>query len=134
MMPTLASEEQPSAAHLTQLGSTGSRKSSTFSVMANPITGVIAASVTPLTNTSGRLDESAFVPLVDFMSAAGLDGLLAMGTTGEGVLLDTAERKRVTELFAESAQRRLKVIVHAGAQTTRDTVEIAAHAAANGAD
>lgn len=102
--------------------------------MANPITGVLAASVTPLTNSGDRLDEKAIVPLVDFMSAAGLDGLLAMGTTGEGVLLDTAERKRLTELFVQSAQRRLKVIVHAGAQTTRATVEIAAHAATNGAD
>ena len=102
--------------------------------MANSITGVLAASVTPLTNSGDRLDESAFVPLVDFMSAAGLDGLLAMGTTGEGVLLDTAERKRVTELFVQGAQRRLKVIVQAGAQTTRATVEISAHAAANGAD
>jgi len=102
--------------------------------MANPITGVLAASVTPLTNSGDRLDEKATVPLVDFLSAAGLDGLLAMGTTGEGVLLDTAERKRVTELFVQSAQRRLKVIVHAGAQTTRATVEIAAHAATNGAD
>ena len=101
--------------------------------MNHPITGVLAASVTPLTDGGDRLDEAAFGPLTDFMAGAGLDGLLAMGTTGEGILLDEAERRRVTELFVGAARGRLKVIAHAGAQTTRQTVALAAHAAEAGA-
>ncbi len=101
---------------------------------SHPITGTLAASVTPLTPDGGSLDEAAFQPLVDFMAASGLDGFLAMGTTGEGVLLDAAERQRVIDLFVAAAGGRLKVIVHAGAQNTRDTAALAAHAAEAGAD
>lgn len=102
--------------------------------MSHPITGVLAASVTPLAEGGDRVDEAAIAPLLDFYAAAGLDGVLAMGTTGEGILLDVEERRRVTELFVNAAHGRLKVIAHAGAQTTAATVEIAHSAAAAGAD
>jgi dihydrodipicolinate synthase/N-acetylneuraminate lyase len=58
--------------------------------------------------------------------------LLALGTTGEGILLSTVERRRVAELFVEAAAGRLKVAVHCGAQTTADTVTLAEHAAGLG--
>src|SRR5690348_6483283 len=102
--------------------------------MTHPIKGVLAASVTPLADGGDRVDDAGFAPLLDFYASAGLDGVLAMGTTGEGILLDTEERKRVTDLFVRAAGGRLRVIAHAGAQTTAATVEIAAHAAAAGAD
>lgn len=98
------------------------------------ITGCLAASVTPLSEDGELLDEGAFEPLVDFFVASGLDGILAMGTTGESVLLDVRERSKVVDLFVSAAHGRLKVIIQAGAQTTRQTVEIAAHAATAGAD
>ncbi|HVH51385.1 MAG TPA: dihydrodipicolinate synthase family protein [Gaiellaceae bacterium] len=89
--------------------------------------GAIAAAVTPL-------DEDAFRPYVDFLAGHGLDGVLALGTTGEGVLFSVDERRRVAELFHEAAAGRLQVAVHCGAQTTADTVALAEHAAALGAD
>ena len=46
----------------------------------------LAASVTPLRASGGELDEDAFRPLVDFFVEAGLDGILALGTAGEGIL------------------------------------------------
>jgi dihydrodipicolinate synthase/N-acetylneuraminate lyase len=73
------------------------------------------------------------LPYLDFLAAAGLDGILALGTTGEGILLSVAERRRATELFIAAAGERLQVAVHCGAQTTADTVELAEHAAAAGA-
>src|SRR5215472_3378174 len=102
--------------------------------MSHPISGCLAAAVTPLAPGGDRLDEAAFQPLADFMAGAGLDGLLAMGTTGEGILLTAEERRRVTELFVTAAAGRLRVIAHCGAQTTRDTAALAAHAAGAGAD
>ena len=102
--------------------------------MTRPITGCLAAAVTPLAGGGERLDEVAFQPLTDFLAGAGLDGLLAMGTTGEGLLLTVAERRRVTELFVEAAAGRLTVVAHCGAQTTRDTAALAEHAAGAGAD
>lgn len=91
---------------------------------------MLAAAATPLRNGGAALDEDAFAPLIEFLAGAGLDGILALGTTGEGILLSVDERKRVAELFVPE---RLDVIVHAGAQTTAATVALAEHAASLGA-
>src|SRR5215470_6717412 len=95
--------------------------------------GALAAAVTPLRDDGAALDEEAFRPYLDFLAAAGLDGVLALGTTGEGILLTAAERRRAAELFLEAAAGRLAVAVHCGAQTTADTAALAAHAAEAGA-
>ena len=96
--------------------------------------GALAAAVTPLRDGGEALDEDAFAPYVDFLAAGGLDGVLALGTTGEGFLLPVGQRTRAAELFVEAAAGRLAVAVHAGAQSTWDTLELAAHAAEIGAD
>ncbi|HEY6835500.1 MAG TPA: dihydrodipicolinate synthase family protein [Gaiellaceae bacterium] len=92
--------------------------------------GALAAAVTPLRDDGAALDEEAFRPYLDFLAAGGLDGILALGTTGEGILLSAAERRRAAELFLDGP---LPVIVHAGAQTTAETVALAKHAAASSA-
>jgi len=86
-----------------------------------------AAALTPLRDDV--LDEAAFAPYLDFLHRGGVVGVLALGTTGEGILLGTEERMRATELFLDGP---LEVIVHCGAQTTLATVELAAHAAEHG--
>ena len=96
--------------------------------------GAVAAALTPLRAGGSELDEDAVVPYVDFLAVHGLDGILALGTTGEGVLLGVGERRRLTELFLEAARGRLQVAVHCGAQSTADTVALAEHAARHGAD
>lgn len=96
--------------------------------------GTLAASVTPLSDSGGALDEDAFGPLVDFFVTAGLDGLLALGTAGEGILLSQDERRRAADLFLQASDRRLQVAVQCGAQTTAETVALALHAAEVGAD
>ena len=90
--------------------------------------------MTPLRDGGSALDEEAFEPLVAFLAAGGLDGVFALGTTGEGILLSVAERRRAAELFVEASAGRLAVAVHCGAQTTAETAELAAHAAEAGAD
>jgi dihydrodipicolinate synthase/N-acetylneuraminate lyase len=98
------------------------------------LSGTLAAAVTPLRDGGAALDEEAFPPYVDFLVNGGLDGLLALGTTGEGILLSTEERKRAAEAFVAAADSRFQVAVHTGAQTTADTVELTRHARAVGAD
>jgi len=102
--------------------------------MARRLHGVIAAAVTPLTDGGRSLDPDAFGPLVEFLAAGGVDGLLACGTTGEGMLLTVRERRHVAEAFLAVRPEGFQVAVHAGAQTTRDTVALAAHALEVGAD
>ena len=96
--------------------------------------GALAAAVTPLRDGGEALDEEAFEPYAAFLADGGLDGLLALGTGGEGFLLPHAQRRRAAELFVGATRGSLLVAVHAGAQSTRDTVELAAHAAEIGAD
>ena len=96
--------------------------------------GALAAAATPLRDGGAKLDEDAFLPLVDFFADNGLDGVFALGTTGEGLLLTLEERRRAAELFVEACAGRLTVVVHCGAQTTADSVALAEHAARRGAD
>lgn len=99
--------------------------------------GCLAAALTPLKDGGEALDEAAFAPYVAWLARGGVDGILALGTTGEGMLLSTAERMRATELFVAAArgatQGKFDVAVHCGALSTRETCELAAHAAKIGA-
>jgi dihydrodipicolinate synthase/N-acetylneuraminate lyase len=96
--------------------------------------GAVAAALTPLRDGGEALDEDAVAPYVDFLVAGGIDGILALGTTGEGFLLPVEQRMRAAQLYVEAARGRLAVAVHAGAQSTWDTLQLAAHAADTGAD
>ena len=100
--------------------------------MATVLKGALAAAVTPLRDE--RLDADAVGPYVDFLVGHGVDGLLALGTTGEGVMFPPAERIEIARAFLDAAAARIQVAVHAGAQTTHATVALAARAAEDGAD
>jgi dihydrodipicolinate synthase/N-acetylneuraminate lyase len=99
----------------------------------NRVSGTLAAAVTPLTGADGSVDADGIDAVVDFYARAGLDGILALGTTGEGILFSLDERRFAADEFVTSAHHRLAVIVHCGAQTTHDTVALAEHAASHGA-
>ena len=99
-----------------------------------PLTGVVAAAVTPLRDHGRQIDLAAVAHLVDFYVAAGISGVFAGGTTGEGVLLSTRERMTLTEGFVGAAHGRLAVAAHAGALTTFEAVALAGHARDCGVD
>ena len=98
------------------------------------LTGAIAAAATPLRDGGTVLDEDAFGPMTEFLAAGGVDGILALGTTGEGILLSPDERMRTAQRFLAVRPEGLAVAVHCGAQTTADTIALAAHAARIEAD
>ena len=95
--------------------------------------GALAAAVTPLREGGEALAEESFAPYVQYLAAGGLDGILALGTTGEGILLSVDERKRAAELYVAAAPEGFDVAVHCGAQTTAETVALSAHARELGA-
>jgi dihydrodipicolinate synthase/N-acetylneuraminate lyase len=91
----------------------------------------IAAALTPMKDGGASLDLDAFEPYLMFLRDAGIDGILSLGTTGEGINLSTEERRTALEGFAAGP---LPVIAHCGAQTTAATVELCEHAAATGVE
>jgi dihydrodipicolinate synthase/N-acetylneuraminate lyase len=99
-----------------------------------PLRGAIAAAVTPMRDGGRALDGEAFAPLVRFLAEGGVDGLLGLGTTGEGVLLSAAERRWAAELLVAARPPGFQVALHCGAQSTHETIELAAHALEIGAD
>jgi len=98
------------------------------------LSGAIAAAVTPLRDGGRTPDEDAIDPLVRFLAEGGVDGAFVCGTTGEGVLLTVDERRRVAERFVRARPDGFAIAVHAGAQSTADTVALSTHAKEIGAD
>jgi 4-hydroxy-tetrahydrodipicolinate synthase len=94
--------------------------------------GVITALITPLRD--GNVDEDALVRLVERQIAAGVHGVVAVGTTGEGGGLTIEEHKRVTSICVEVSAGRIKVIAGAGSPATYESIDLARHGKTCGAD
>jgi len=90
----------------------------------------IAAALTPLRADGAEFDDDALQPYLTFLRDGGIDGVLLLGTTGEGILLSIGERKQA---ISNAVRGPLPVLAHCGAQTTADTVELSAHSAEAGA-
>jgi N-acetylneuraminate lyase len=95
--------------------------------------GLIAAPFTPL-RPNGALNLDAVERYARWLHAGGLAGAFICGTTGEGMSLTLDERRRLAERWVTVAPDALRVIVHVGSNSLADCRELAAHAAAIGAD
>lgn len=94
--------------------------------------GVLAAVATPF-DSDDNVDEPRLRQLVDDLLADGVNGLVPVGSTGEFASLSNNERRQVTEVVIEQVAGRAPVIVHTGATTTREALELSRHAAQSGA-
>jgi N-acetylneuraminate lyase len=93
----------------------------------NKFFGVYAALITPF-DEKGGVDEKRLKNLVKFLISKGIDGLYVCGGTGEGLLMDIDERKKVAEIVKDEAQNKIKLIVHVGgALNTKNSIELAKH-------
>lgn len=95
-------------------------------------TGVITALVTPFRN--GAIDEEALRRLVDDQIAAGIHGLVPVGTTGESPTLEFDEHIRVIKIVIEQAKKRVPIIAGTGANSTKEAIELSLEAKKLGAD
>lgn len=101
--------------------------------MSNLITGVLPALVTPL-DEQGNVKTELAKPLIDMYAKQEADGVYMLGWTGEGEHLSVEQRKLWAEAVLEAAKDVMPVFVHVGYnQNLDDSVELAAHAEANGA-
>lgn len=97
------------------------------------MSGVFIPMVTPFMNAD-EIDVSSLHRFIDHLIDSGMDGLYPCGSMGEMMYMSAAERKLVAEETVKHAAGRVPVFVMVGANTLRDTVELAQHAAAIGAD
>jgi 4-hydroxy-tetrahydrodipicolinate synthase len=86
--------------------------------------GLYTALVTPMT-ADGRIDDEALAALVEAQIAAGVDGLVPCGTTGEAATMSHAEHVRVVELVTRTVAGRVPVLAGAGSNSTREAIELA---------
>lgn len=98
------------------------------------LAGTLAAAFTPFRDGGDALDLDAVGPYVDYLAAGGVDGVFALGSTGEWILLDLDERREVIAAFRAATAGRLDLAVHTGSVSTRETVALTAYAAEAGAD
>ena len=94
--------------------------------------GTYTALVTPFQND--ELDYEAFARLIETQIAAGITGIVPVGTTGESPTLNHAERRQVIELAVQTAHRRCQVIAGTGSNSTRDAIAHTQEAEAIGVD
>lgn len=86
------------------------------------IEGAMTALVTPLRD--GGVDFDALTGLIEDQLAAGIDGLVAVGTTGESATLSVEEHIAVIEHTVKITANRLPVIAGAGANSTAEAIEL----------
>ncbi len=101
--------------------------------MTTKFTGVYPALVTPLTKDE-KLNVSALENLLQYEMNQGANGFYIGGATGEGLLLDVPERKKLYEKSIEFIGADKAKIVHITDINFRNTIELAKHAEAAGAD
>lgn len=83
--------------------------------------GSIVALITPF-DQDGEVDFVSLKKLVEYHVAAGTDGIVAVGTTGESATLTVEEHVKVVLKTVEFAAGRLKVIAGTGANATHEAV------------
>jgi 4-hydroxy-tetrahydrodipicolinate synthase len=95
--------------------------------------GPFTAMVTPF-HADGEIDERGLRDHVEFLIANGVRGLVPNGCTGEFWAQTSIERRRVAEIVLDAAARRVPVVPGVGANSTRDVIDLAAHARKIGCD
>jgi 4-hydroxy-tetrahydrodipicolinate synthase len=86
------------------------------------IEGCLTALVTPF--KAGKVDFEGLAKLVDWQIENGIDGIVAVGTTGESATLDVDEHVAVIAATVKAAKGRVPVIAGAGGNATSEALAL----------
>ncbi|MGN0833021.1 MAG: 4-hydroxy-tetrahydrodipicolinate synthase [Kiritimatiellia bacterium] len=95
------------------------------------ISGTITALVTPFSR-DGAVDYGCLKALVEAQVAGGVEGICAVGTSGESPTLSHAEHHQVIEKTIEFAGGKLKIVAGTGANSTAEAISLTKAAIAMG--
>jgi 4-hydroxy-tetrahydrodipicolinate synthase len=98
-----------------------------------PITGSIVALVTPM-HEDGSVDYTTLRSLIDWHIAEGTDCIGVVGTTGESPTVSVEEHCEIIRVAVEQAAGRVPIMAGAGANSTREAIELSQFARKVGAD
>ncbi len=99
----------------------------------NPIVGSIVALVTPMQD-DGSVDYPALRRLIDWHIAEGTVCIVVVGTSGESPTVDVPEHCEIIRVAVEHAAGRVPIMAGAGANSTREAIELSKFALGVGAD
>ncbi len=95
--------------------------------------GIFPALITPFTD-NGSLNEDSLQRLIEAQLADGANGLFICGTSSEAMAMTTEERKRICQIAVKQINGKAVSMVHIGTTSTVESVALAKHAEASGAD
>jgi 4-hydroxy-tetrahydrodipicolinate synthase len=95
------------------------------------ISGTITAMVTPFA-ADGSVDYDRLREIVEAQVAAGIDGICAVGTSGESPTLSHEEHHEVIAKTIEFAAGRTKIVAGTGANSTSEAISLTKAAIATG--
>src|SRR5687767_14779641 len=99
-----------------------------------PISGILGPVVTPFDATSSDVVIDRFTSNIRAHIAAGLDGILVAGSTGEAALLEESERRLLLDAARAATPEDRVLLAGIGGESTRITSRRAQDAKAAGAD
>ncbi|MUK64649.1 dihydrodipicolinate synthase family protein [Aliivibrio fischeri] len=91
------------------------------------LTGLIAAPHTPF-DSSNNVNFEEIDKIAKHLIKDGVKGIYVCGTTGEGIHCSVEERKAIAERWVSASNNQLDIIVHTGALSIVDTLELTRHA------
>lgn len=94
--------------------------------------GSIVALITPFFQE--QVDELSLKNLIEWHIEQETQAILVCGSTGEGALLTSEERRRILSISLETARGRIPIIMGCGAPSTKDVVHMVKEAETLGAD
>ncbi len=98
-----------------------------------PIVGSIVALVTPM-NEDGSVDYDGLRRLIDWHISQGTDCIGVVGTTGESPTVSVQEHCEIIRVSVEHAAGRVPIMAGAGANSTREAIELTRFSKSVGAD
>ncbi len=99
----------------------------------NPIVGSIVALVTPM-HEDGSIDYIGLRALIDWHIAEGTDCIGVVGTTGESPTVSVQEHCEIIRVSVQHAAGRVPIMAGAGANSTREAIELTKFSKEVGAD